>query len=71
MFFLHLNSSTLLGCFSEILLSPLPGYRTGAGGMAGVYFLKCPLMKVPERMTGCEREMEGERARMRREMREK
>lgn len=43
----------------------------GAGARAGVYFLKCPLMKVPERMTGCEREMEGEGVRMRREMREK
>lgn len=32
----------------------------GAGGRAGVYFLKCPLMKVPGHMTGCEREMEGE-----------
>lgn len=32
----------------------------GVGGRAGVYFLKCPLMKVPEHMTGCEREMEVE-----------
>lgn len=43
----------------------------GAGGRAGVYFVKCLLMKVPERMTGRERQMEGERVRMRREMREK
>lgn len=43
----------------------------GAGGRAGVCFVKCPLMKVPERMTGREMEMERERVRMRREMREK
>lgn len=30
----------------------------GAGGRAGVYFLKCPLTRVPEQMTGCKREME-------------
>lgn len=43
----------------------------GAGGRAGVYFLKCPLTRVPEQMTGCKREMERKGARTRREMGEK
>lgn len=43
----------------------------GAGGRAGIYFAKCPLRKVPECVTGCEREIWRESAGTRREMVEK
>lgn len=51
-----ISSVTLIRYF----FFPLPRNRMGAGGRAGVYFLKCPLMQVPEHMTRCERKMEGE-----------
>lgn len=42
----------------HFFFSAVPRNRMGAGGRAGVYFLKCPLTRVPEQMTGCKREME-------------